>query len=153
MEPNETTTAPTTEATQTAAVNTAAPKKAAKKAMKKASKKVTKKLVKKAAKKAPKAATVQGAELTGNEVLILAAMVKAGDKPLSRKQLAAKTGINKGWSRTLGASTKDDCGAGGSDSLEGRGLIKAAKEEENRFFTYTITAAGRKLLAKVQAAG
>ena len=84
--------------------------------------------------------------LTGNEQKILKAL--SGGAALTRAELRKKTGINKGWSRALGASSKDDGGVAGKDSLEGRGYVASDRAEGDRQFTYKITAAGRKALEK-----
>lgn len=88
--------------------------------------------------------------LTGNEVKILTALFKSG-KPMTRADLAKKTGINKGWSRVLGSSTKEDGGMSGDESLEGRGLVKCERHEGERSLSYTITARGKAELAKAAA--
>lgn len=109
------------------------------------------------AKKAPKANGKKAAPaakangLTGNEVLILTALSKAGGKPLTRDQLRSKTGIQKGWSRTLGAGTKDDGGVRGGESLEGRGYVRSDLPEGSRKLEYTLTPAGKKALDKARA--
>ena len=66
-------------------------------------------------------------ELTGVEVRILKTLNKHG--VLDRKQLSIKTSIVKGWSRLLGAASKDDLGSAGKDSLIGRGLVRSRKGE------------------------
>lgn len=85
-------------------------------------------------------------KLTLKEVKVLAALAGA-NAPLTRQELSKALGITKGWSRLLGAATKDDLGAAGSDSLEGRGLIQCDKPEGERPLRYTITPAGREALA------
>lgn len=82
--------------------------------------------------------------LSPNQIKVLSTLAKAKG-PLTRTELATKTGINKGWSRLLGASTKDDSENGG---LEAEGLVKVEKPEDSRGLVYTITAAGRKALEK-----
>lgn len=129
--------------TETAALE-ATPATAAPKAKKAKGKKAAKA---KAAKAAPAAKANGG--LTGNEVKILTALTKS-NKPLTRDQLRSKTGINKGWSRVLGAATKDDGGVNADASLEGRGYVKADKPEGQRTLEYTVTAAGRKALEKAK---
>lgn len=84
------------------------------------------------------------------EVEVLALLAKA-KKPLSRADMAKATGQAKGWSRLLGAATKDGLGASGDDSLEGRGYVASSKEAGDRSIAYTITAAGRKALDKAKA--
>lgn len=131
----ETTTAEVT-ATETP-VTTPAPKKASKPAKAKQHKE-----------KGDKADAPKASGLTGNEIKVLKAL-KGAKTPLTRKQLATKTEIAKGWSRMLGASTKDDGGVAGKDSLEGRGLIKVqADPEGGRALLYTITKKGEQSLAK-----
>jgi hypothetical protein len=61
---------------------------------------------------------------------------------MTREMLRTKTGMNKGWSKLLGASTKDE-----TNGLEGRGFVKSAKPEGTPL-EYTITKAGQAALAK-----
>jgi hypothetical protein len=68
----------------------------------------------------------------------------------TRGELAEATGVAKGWSRILGAATKEDGGAAGEDSLESKGFVKHSKHEGDRSLNYEITAAGRKALATAQ---
>lgn len=86
--------------------------------------------------------------LTGNEAKVLKAL--SSGAVLTREELRRKTGINKGWSRMLGASSKEDGGAAGDASLEGRGLITSDRPEGERAFSYKLTAAGRKALEKAK---
>lgn len=84
-------------------------------------------------------------DLTGNEIKVLSLLAKA-KAPMTRGELSFKTGINKGWSRLLGAFTE---GKGHGDGLEDRGLVTThVAPEGERGVRYTITAAGRKALAK-----
>ena len=69
---------------------------------------------------------------------------------LTRAVLAEKSGVAKGWSRILGAATKDAKGASGKSSLMAKGLIQAEKHEGEPI-TYVITANGRKALAAITA--
>jgi hypothetical protein len=84
--------------------------------------------------------------LTGNEVKVLSTLNK-NSKPLTRTELSVKTGINKGWSRLLGAATK-----GTGDGLENRKLVKCSLpgEGEGRGLVYTITASGKAALVKAK---
>ena len=108
-----------------------------------AKKRGAKKGVKKGAKKAAK----KEGGLTKRETAILETLSR-NSKPLTRSQLKEKSEITSGLSKLLGASTKDNLGASGKDSLEGRGLIKAEKHEGERGIVYSITAAGRKAIGK-----
>lgn len=101
------------------------------------------------AKAKAKLAPSTNGDLTGNETKILTILARA-NKPLTRADLAAKTGINKGWSKTLGSSSKDNGGMSGKDSLDGRGYVKCELHEGQRSFLYTITARGRKALEAVK---
>lgn len=98
-------------------------------------------------KAAAKVAKHTNGDLTGNEAKILKALAKG--QTLTREQLSAKTGIAKGWSKTLGSSTKDDGGMSGKNSLTGRGLVKCTVAEGVRALQYTITAKGKAAVAKV----
>ena len=82
--------------------------------------------------------------LNGSHVKILKAL---SNKDLTRGQLKDKTGIERGWSKLLGASTKEGLGTAGETSLEGRGLVNSAKIEGQRSMVYSITSAGKKALA------
>lgn len=95
-------------------------------------------------------APAKAGDLTGNMVKVLKAL--KAKSPQTRKQLAAKTGIAKGWSRMLGATTKEDGGTNGANSLEGRGLIKVTTDPEaGRTLLYTLTKKGEQALAKATA--
>lgn len=96
-------------------------------------------------KKSEKRARGNG-ELTGNELKVLTALkgTSAGGKTLSRSKLKEKTGINKGYSKMLGAATKGDMG----DGLESRGFVKHVKIEDQRELGYHITAKGTALVSK-----
>jgi hypothetical protein len=133
----------------TVAPMTEAKKKVTKKAVKKAPAKTAKKKVAKKAAKTPKKESKprEKALLTGNEIKVLTAL-KDG-KQLNRVELNKKTGISKGWSKMLGAATRDGLGASGEHSLAGRKLIRCMKLEDERTLRYEITAAGKALLAKV----
>lgn len=146
---SENTTVETTPAVATAKV--AAPKaakaatKPTKKVAKKAAPKTPAKPVKKVAKNTKAVATKPANGLTGNEAKILAALkgTSKDNKMLDRNQLIAKTGINGGWAKTLGAVTK---GEADSTSLEGRGLVCSYKTTDVRTLQYYITAKGLKVL-------
>jgi hypothetical protein len=84
-------------------------------------------------------------ELNGSKVKVLEALVSAEPEGLTRTELAEQTGIVKGWAKLLGAPTK-----GGTNGMEGAGLVKSHKHEGERSMRYTITAAGKKALAKAQ---
>lgn len=71
-------------------------------------------------------------------------------KGKTRAALAEATGIAKGWSKLLGAATKDDNGASGGKSLMGKGYVKSEKHE-GESITYFITAAGKSALEKAKA--
>jgi hypothetical protein len=138
-----------TMATKTKSMKTSTPKtskKAEKPVAKKAEKKV--KVVKTVEKKAPKIETGPG-ELTGNQKIFLAALKPTanGGKTMTRNDLKKKTGVKKGYSKALGAATKE---ADFTDtSLEGRGLIKSRPATEGESgLQYHITAKGLKALAK-----
>lgn len=109
----------------------------------------------KAKKSAPKAKAKSAApvvssngELTGSEIKILSALTKV--ESANRDKLRSATGIQKGYSKILGASTKEDYGSTGSDSLCGRGYVKVLKIEGERQFRYQISATGRKALEKAK---
>ena len=82
--------------------------------------------------------------LSNNKVKVLTLLAKA-KQPMTRSEMAEKTGIAKGWAKLLGAVTKGDAEAG---TLEGDGLVRSEKVEGEAGLRYTITAAGRKLLDK-----
>lgn len=92
-----------------------------------------------------KAGGTEKPELSGSKVKVLEALVSAEPEGLTRTELAEQTGINKGWAKLLGAPTK-----GGTNGMEGAGLVKSHKHEGERSMRYTITAAGKKALAKAQ---
>jgi hypothetical protein len=58
--------------------------------------------------------------------------------------------LAKGWSRVLGAATKDDNGAAGKATLMAKGLVGAEKHEGVPL-AYHITAKGKAALAKITA--
>lgn len=89
------------------------------------------------------------ADLNGSNIRILSALRKS-PIPMTRAELSAVTGINKGWSRLLGAATKEDGGVAGSDSLEAKGYVTNRKVEDERAIQYSITASGRKALDKAE---
>ena len=100
---------------------------------------------------AAKAATAKAAVpttngLTNSEVRVLHLLSQA-EGGLNRAQLAAKTGVKRGWSKLLGAPTKE---GGANTGLEGRGLVRSAVTEGTRGLVYTITTAGRKEMAKAE---
>lgn len=97
-----------------------------------------------APKKAAPAAKADG--LTDVQTRVLTALKNtASGKGLTRAQLSEKTGINKGWSRILGAYTKDDGGANADNSMTGLGLVSSQKMEGEPV-SYYITAKGKKAL-------
>lgn len=61
----------------------------------------------------------------------------------SRKSIAEKTGMVKGFAKAMGAVTK---GKPGKGTLVGDGLLKATKGEEG--WEYELTAKGKGLLSK-----
>lgn len=136
-----------TKSTKKAATVKKSTKAAKKAAPKKAVKKTTaKKPTKKAAPKKTDAKPTNG--LTVNQIKILKALKNT--KPLtgkSRGQLIKTTGINGGWSKNLGAVTRDDLGVQGG-GLAGMGLIKIVKLEDSRVLTQYITKKGLATLAK-----
>lgn len=100
---------------------------------------------------APGSGKAPGNHLTGTALRALTAL--AGSKaPLTRAELAEATGVQKGWSRLLGAATKEGGGAAGAKSLEARGLVRCEPQEGGRALAYTITPAGKKALAAAQKA-
>jgi len=96
--------------------------------------------------KAPKATPVS---LTTKETKVLNVLASS-PIPMTRAELTTRTGIKKGWSRLLGASTKEDGGVAGSKSLEAKGYVTNRKVEDERSIQYTITASGRKALDKAK---
>jgi hypothetical protein len=68
--------------------------------------------------------------------------VLADGKPKTRKDLKEATGLQKGWSKILGAPTKGELKP---TTLEGMGLVKSEPTPEG--LAYTITAAGKQALA------
>jgi DNA-binding MarR family transcriptional regulator len=92
-----------------------------------------------------KAGGAEKPELSGSKVRVLEALAAAEPEGLTRTELAEQTGINKGWAKLLGAPTK-----GETNGMEGAGLVKSHKHEGERSLRYTITAAGKKALAKAQ---
>lgn len=91
----------------------------------------------------PAAAPAKPKGVSGNELKVLTALLKAG-KSLSRNDLAIKTGIRRGWSKMLGAHTKEIK----PNTLQGRGLVKAVEVEGERAIQYVVTAAGKKAIEK-----
>lgn len=105
-----------------------------------------KKAAKKPAKKktAKKPATKQGSkDLTKaqHRTLDLLRRTKKG-AGLTRTQLVERSGITKGWSRVLGAATKDT----DPNTLLGKKYVEAHKEE-GESYKYSITERGKKALA------
>lgn len=102
---------------------------------------------------APATAPTQtnGHTLPGRMVNILKQLINA-PTPLTREDLSALTGITKGWSKLLGASTKGDGGVAGDTSLTGRGLVHCSQVEGQRALLYTITAKGKAALEAAQMA-
>ena len=91
--------------------------------------------------------TKEKPSLTKKQIKVLTVLSLTAS-PMNRKQLFEKTGMKKGWSKLLGASTKDGYGTFGGDSLEGRKLVKSQKIEETIGLHYIITSAGKKALEK-----
>jgi hypothetical protein len=89
-------------------------------------------------------------DLTERELKVLKALKAAGKKALTRAELSTATGIPRGWSKLLGAATKQGLGKRGKASLEGRGLIASSRAEGELTLSYTLTAAGTKALAAAQ---
>lgn len=87
------------------------------------------------------------AGLTGNEIKVLNALLD--DSELTRQQLRQRTGMGaKGWSKLLGAATRDGGGVQGG-GLEAKGLIRTVRDEFGRAvipLRYLITDAGRRSL-------
>lgn len=126
--------------TKTAPKKTTAAKKAAPK------KKTT---TKKAA--APnKAAPADTGGFTKAQARALVALkgTKSG-KGMSRADLEAKTGVAKGWSRVLGAGTKDDGGVAGDKTLSAQGYVGIQKLEGEPL-SYYLTAKGTKAAASLK---
>lgn len=100
-----------------------------------------------ATKTAPATVSAKSNGLSGNEIKTLQALAKS-KTALTRNDLRAATGIQKGWSGMLGASTKTVA----DDTLCGRGYVKDVTDshpkEGGRSLLYTITANGRKALEK-----
>lgn len=86
--------------------------------------------------------------LTSRQVRVLE-VLKSG-REMTRKEMAEATGITKGWSKMLGAASKQGGGAAAGKGLEQQGYVKIAPNEEGRTLLYSITAKGRKLLAKAE---
>ena len=109
-------------------------------------KKATAPKVVKAVKPTTEATPKEKGGLTGNQLKALGVLAKA-TQPMTRSQLAAKTGIKKGWSKMLGQVTK-----GGGNGLEAAGLVKSmVADEGERGYRYIITAAGKKAVEKATA--
>ena len=98
---------------------------------------------------ATKTNTTKGNGITGNQLKVLKAL--ASGASLTREELRRKTGINKGWSRMLGASSKEDGGVHWETSLLGRGLISDVTESGERTLCYKLTAKGKAALEKATA--
>lgn len=92
-------------------------------------------------KKGKKSKAEGNGQLTNKEHKALSALKKG--KELTRKEMAEKTGMKKGWSKMLGATTKGPCA---STSLEGREFIQSKRYESSRVLHYTITDKGKKAL-------
>lgn len=84
--------------------------------------------------------------LSESKLKVLKELNKAGDRGLTRAELAERTGINKGWAKMLGAVTKGDAASG---TLEGDGYVRSEPAAEGeRGIRYYITAKGKKALGK-----
>jgi hypothetical protein len=103
---------------------------------------MAKKVATKTPAKSIKSEAAKPAGLTKRQVAVLTAL--KGGKEVTRKQLAEKTEIDKGWSKLLGASTQDKVSP---DSMEGLGYVKSAQHEGSAQLVYTITSKGTKALA------
>lgn len=92
-------------------------------------------------KEAPAAKPAGG--LSEREVKILTVLA-ASRTPLTRSELAEKTALVRGWSKVLGAHTKEVK----ATSLEGRGLIKCHEPEAegSKKLSYSITNKGKTAL-------
>lgn len=138
--------APTGKPVKKAAVKKAAPAKGAD-TKKATTKKAAPAKPAPAVKKAPK----EKGDISPNQIKILEAL--KGGKPLTRKELADKLGISKGFSKMLGAVSKDDYGAAGQSGLCAKGYVIADRGEEDRVSSYKITPAGKAALEKAKKAG
>lgn len=110
---------------------------------------VTKKVAKAAAPKEPAERKARGFNgLTQSKIKTLQEL--RDGMPKTRNDLVEATGIQKGWSKLLGAVTKDNFG-GHADSLLALGYVKQLVAEEGvRGTRYQITATGRKALEKAE---
>jgi len=80
--------------------------------------------------------------LSKNQVTILEQLAKKS--PMSRKDLMEATGIQKGYSKLMGAQENP-----AESALEPLGYVKAAEPQEGqRGLQYSITANGKKALEK-----
>jgi len=104
-----------------------------------ATKKVVKKTAKKATKKTAKKAT--GVPRVPSDIRILKALAKGQE--LTRGQIREATGISKGYSKLLGAATRDVA----PESLQGRKMVQVFQHEGQRALTYKITTVGKKYLS------
>lgn len=93
-------------------------------------------------------------DLTQTEMKVLECLEDGDSK--TRTTMKEETGIQKGWSKMLGAPTKPD--GVGPDTLEGKGYVKHEKldaqgEGDNKTpagFYYKIMAKGQKALEKAR---
>lgn len=82
--------------------------------------------------------------LSSNQVKILEQL--SSGRRMSRKDIAEATGIQKGFSKLLGAQENP-----AETALEPMGLVKSEEPKEGeRGLQYTITAGGKKALEKAQ---
>ncbi|KKN70621.1 hypothetical protein LCGC14_0428940 [marine sediment metagenome] len=87
--------------------------------------------------------------LSKMQVRILTALkgTSIGGKEVTREQLRSKMRIDAetkiGWSKLLGAATREGDGVQGGGLL-GMGFIKSTKNEGSRVLVYAITASGQK---------
>jgi hypothetical protein len=81
---------------------------------------------------------------------ILTLLARARSEGMTRKQLSKATGKNTGWSKDLGAATKEGFGDQGG-GLQKHGLVHQEYRPGDRELTVTITDAGREALARYNA--
>lgn len=102
--------------------------------------------------KTKKAAPVNDSPLSPNQVRILEMLVSG--KEVTRKQMAEKLEIEKGFSKLLGAPSSEDSATNHPNALQTRGYVTCRKpdeEEGGSALLYSITAAGRKGLEAAKA--
>lgn len=101
--------------------------------------------------KTKKAAPVNTSPLSPNQVRILEML--ASGKEITRKQMAEKLEIEKGFSKLLGAPSSEDSATNHPNALQTRGHVTVRKPDEGEggALLYSITAAGKKALADAKA--